>query len=399
MDILVVDIFEVDGGEVHEWMAQGSCSTDQTLRVSVPTQFFAESYADDGKPFTPPAHSEWEKDLHARELKPQQVNPWYGVFRDVHKGTVEGPFSAVFEAIDRDMSDVRLHVLEPADGDLYTCTVPTLRPCWQKALGDEDHSLAENFRMPKMVLRREGEDLRSRFVALWEPTRGTDVVTDVTHLTLDHPGVVALEIRTATAAGDQTFQVFYSYDPAKSQAIETVEVQGRYLTVTSDIVSKRVTLYDCTYFRNDDLEVEVSSRPALAVEGVREEGEDRFAVVLDGTWADIPDSLVFTEPELVILSQGGGHHRAFPVRAVESVGDQTLLRCGRHPGFSYDRKSEVLREPFTPFLTVEGRAEVRLMSRVWLRSSEDGWQVRTTDTVTIGSHTVGRTDTWTAVSG
>ncbi len=399
MDNVVVDIFEVEGGDIHEWMAQGSCSTDQTLNVSVPTQFFAESYADDEKPFTPPAHSEWEKELHAQGQRPMDVNPWYGVFRDVYQGKVEGPFTAVFEAIDREMSDVRLHMLEPAVGDLYTCTVPTLRRCWQKALGDEDHSLAENFRMPKLVLRREGENLRSRFVALWEPMRGTDVVAEVTHLTPDHPGVVALEIRTATAEGEQTVQVFYSSDPSRRYAIGTVEVQGRYATVISDGASRRVTLYDCTYFRSDDLEVEVSDRPALAVQDVAEEGEDRFALVLDGTWADVPDSLVFTEPELVILSQDGGHHRVFPVVAVERVGDQTLLRCTRHPGFEYDRQSGVLKELFTPFQTLEGKADVTLPSRVWLRSDGDGWRVRTTDAVSIGKRKVERAHGWMPISG
>ena len=176
-------------------------------------------------------------------------------------------------------------------------------------------------------------------------------------------------------------------------------MQGRYATVISDGASSRVTLYDCAYFRHEDLEVEVSVRPPLAVEGVREEGEDRVALVLDGTWADIPEGsqFVFAEPELVILSQDGNHRRAFPVAAVETVGGRTLLHCSYHPGFSYDGNSEVLKEQFTPFQTVEGRAEVRLMSRVWMRSGKDRWQIRATDAVSVGERRIERTDVWVPI--
>ena len=401
-DNVVVDIFQVEGGEVHEWMAQGSCSTDQTLSVSVPTQFFAESYADDGKPFTPPAHSEWEKELHARGLKPRDVNPWYGVFRDVHKGRVEGPFGAEFRAIDREMAGVRLHMLEPVEGDLYTCTVPSIRRCWQKSLGDEDHSLVEKFRMPRVVMRREGEDLRSRFVALWEPMYGTDRVVGVRHVTRDDAGVVALDVRAVTQTGERTAQVFYASDPSRRHTVDGVaRMQGRYATVIAGGEGTQVSLYDCTYFQNGALEVQVSARPPLAVEGVTSRGEGRLAVVLDGTWADIPENkpLVFTDPEPVILSQEGSHHRAFPVEAVETAGGRTLLHCTRHPGFAYDRQSGVLKELFTPFQTLEGKAEVRLPSRVWLRSHGEGWQVRTTNAVSIGQHKIERTDRWMSISG
>ena len=100
-DNLVLDIFEVAGGHVHEWMAQGNCMVDGDLEVSVPTAYFAESYADDGKPFTPPATNEYTKlrkkqGLHPHWLGPDEKDPWYGVFRNVHKGKMDGPMVARF---------------------------------------------------------------------------------------------------------------------------------------------------------------------------------------------------------------------------------------------------------------------------------------------------------------
>ena len=48
---------------------------DQTLELSIPTQSFADSYADDGKPFTPPNHRQWEKQLFRQGLKTTLIMP------------------------------------------------------------------------------------------------------------------------------------------------------------------------------------------------------------------------------------------------------------------------------------------------------------------------------------
>lgn len=86
----VLDVFTVEGGSTHEWMAQGSAMLDQKVALSVPTEFFADSYADDGRPFEPPDYSEYAKQrvadgLPQWQLADGEADPWYGVFRDVHR--------------------------------------------------------------------------------------------------------------------------------------------------------------------------------------------------------------------------------------------------------------------------------------------------------------------------
>ncbi|MSS70246.1 MAG: hypothetical protein EXS64_02030 [Candidatus Latescibacteria bacterium] len=401
---VVLDIFEVAGGNTHEWMAHGACSSDRTLEVSVPTHFHAESYADDGQPFTPQAHSEWEKELNAQGLQPWRVDPWYGVFRGVHRGQVEGPFTATFRPVDRSLPEVRLHLVAPTDGELYTCTIPSIRRCWQKARRGEDASLVERFRTPKLIFRRDGERLRSRFVALWEPMQGGEGGAEVERLTQDDHDGVGLEVRWVSAGVARSVRVFYAPDLSGRRAFgRTVDLQGRYATILSEGVDRRVTLYDCAYFRDGDLEVTISRRPALPVAEVCCADGKGYSVILDGTWTDIPDGapLEFPEPELVILTQDSGHSRVFPVDAVERKGDRTLLRCSRHPGFAYDAATGTLRETFVPFHEIDGKAEATLPSRVWLRSHRDRpgvLQVRTTDALLIGSRRVERTPDWTAVS-
>ncbi|MDP6775797.1 MAG: hypothetical protein QGI83_03425, partial [Candidatus Latescibacteria bacterium] len=396
-DNLVFDIFEVAGGDTHEWMTHGSCSTDQTLEVSVPTEYHAASYADDGEPFRSPNHSDWEMELHAQGLRPMEVNPWYGAFRDVYRGTPEETFSATFEAVDEGLPDVRLHMLEHGDGDLYTCRVPTIRRCWSPALGTEDHSRVEDHWMPKLVVRRDGEGLHSRFVALWEPMRESRVVADVRDLAPAHPEVVAREVLAVGDAGDERIRILYSSEPAKRcQVDDGASFQGRYAVSMEGSRGRRVTLYDCAYLRDGDLEVTVEPRVALPVIEALEAEPGDYAVVLDGTWPDVAEGqpLVFAEPELVTLTQDGAHRRAFPVDSVATQGRQTVLTCGRHPGFRYDRKSTVLEDVFTPFQSAEGEAVVSLPSRVHLMVDAKqlgAWSVQTTDTITVNGYGVERT--------
>ncbi len=401
-DNLILDIFEVEGGNTHEWMAQGNCINDQTLEVSIPTEHYADSYADDGKPFTPPAHREWEKQLQAQGLTPQDVSPWYGVFRDVHKGKIQAPFIATFRSVNRDLPDLRLHLLEPTDADLYTCTVPSLKQGRDaKKAENWDHSIVEKYRMPKLVVRRDGAQAHSRFVALWEPTHGTDLTARVENLAPSDPDLVALKI--CTAGQGETIRILYSSNPAQRKHLEdNTEFQGRYAVIRSCRDGKRVVLYDTSYFRDGDLELTISDRSPLLLEKVTKQDGERV-LILSGTWKDIPRNkpLVFPEPELVILSQNSGQRRAFPVKSVETEEGQTLLRCTRHPGFEYDPDAGVLKEVFFPFHTVEGKAEVTLPSRVWIRSDTDQpgvWEVRTTNTITLGARRVERTDNWVAVA-
>jgi hypothetical protein len=257
--------------------------------------------------------------------------------------------------------------------------------------------------MPKIVLRRDGDDLRSRFVVLWEPMRGADVVAGIEDLAPGHPEVVVREIRTTRASGEERIRVFCSSDSTSRQEVgEGMAFQGRYAVTISGEQGRQVTLYDCSYFQCEGLEVAVAPRVSLPVLEIRETAEAGYAVVLDGTWPDIVEGqpLVFPEPELVILAQDGTRQRAFPVDSVATSGGRTVLNCSRHPGFGYDTESLVLRDVFTPFQSSTGRAEISLPSRVHLETDKDwsvAWVVRTTDVVMIDGNRVERTEAWTPV--
>ncbi|MDA0746782.1 MAG: heparinase II/III family protein [bacterium] len=399
---LVLDIFHVSGGQVHEWMAQGSCSLPQTLDTSVPTQHHADSYADNGEPFTPPDHHEWEKNCLASGHIAREVDtPWYGVFRNVRHASIQAPFTATFHATDPAQPNVRLHLLEPGEADLYTCTVPTIRQCWQPALDKEDHSLVEQSRMPKLILRRKGHNLSSRFVALWEPLHTTPIVTDIADRSADLPNLVARTLQTHTETGDTTAHVFYSSDPSQHHTLDPqTEFQGRYAVQITRNGQTNLDLYDCTRFRHNNLDLSITLRSALPLNKLHLRPDNRIALVLDGTWPDIdPDRpRTFSEPEPVLLTQNGAHGRAIPVTAIETHNNQTHLVCAHAPGFTYNRSTGCLVDTVSPFQTTLGEATVNLFSRVHLRMDSSGKaQIRTTDVVRINNVNIVPVEEWVEV--
>ena len=396
---VVLDVFEVAGGHTHEWMAQGSCMTDQTLHVSVPTAFVADSYGRDRESFTPPAHNEYvdlrdRAGLSRHRLAPDEPDPWYGVFRNVHKGRAAGPLEGRIAPADGRGPSLRVHVLQPADADVYTCTVPSLRRCYRKEARAEVHALVETFRMPKLILRRDGANLRSRFVAVWEPLAdGEDVTQSVVDLAPGHEHLVAVEAR----AGDVCSQVFYSSDPDRVAKLAAATLQGRCACIVRSRDGASVALYDCSRFESEGLAVSVDPHTALPVVDVGRGEAGGFVVRLDGTWPGVGEGLTFDSPRLAMLDVGQGQ-RVFPVSSLAVASGHTRLRCARDPGFTYDGKTRTLADTFSPFLTYRGRAMVRLPSRVWLRREGQGpWQVRGTMPAVVNGKAVPISPGWQGV--
>ena len=372
---LVLDIFDVQGGGIHEWMAQGSCMVDGALTISVPTESFAESYAADGLPFEPPDSARYAKEREAQKknawnLGPHEANPWYGVFRKMHRGRMDGPMEALFTYEQAGHPSLRLHMLQPAEADVYTCTVPSLRRCYSKATRREEHSLVEKYRMPKLIVRRDGKGLTSRFVALWAPVRKREerTVASVRNLAPQDGEFLAYEIKTTALAGDRKVRVYYSPDPERRFATsDGAEFQGRYAVVTRDADGVRAALYEGQWLKDGDCVLETRGRAALPLQRIVQTGENRFVVELAGVWDGFAGG-VFHSPRYAILEQDGAS-RAFPVSAVEIADGATRLIASRHPGFTYDAARRVLQEVFTPFNSVKGAARVRLPLEVVMHSA------------------------------
>lgn len=363
-DNLVVDIFEVDGGNVHEWMTHGSGVIKQTLTVNLPIEPYGESYADDRLPFQPPAHSEYmkqrtERGLNAWRLGPDEVDPWYGVIRGVNAGKITGPFEAMLAAKEDGYADIRLHVLEPTEGRVFTATAPSCR----RGAAD-DISLVEKNRMPKLIIRRDGQDLRSRFVVLWEPQRDKPVVESVTLLVNPDANLTAMRI-ISTGDRRRKITLLHNRNPAKRNVVEGYNLTGRTAILMEHATGKTLWLFDVTRFKSPDIEVTAKPRqPLLLVQVVQE--KNGHQLVLAGTWGDMADGqfIRFNRSVFATLTLDGDHHRAMPINAVQRQGDRTVLYGLHGFGFQYDPLTLQLTETCSPYRKLKGKAKVTLPNRV-----------------------------------
>lgn len=385
-DSLVLDIFEVEGGGIHEWMAHGSGTIDQTVSLSLAVSEYGESYADDRKPFEPPPHyAEYRKQrlaqkLPAHELGPRETDPWYGVFRDVKVADISGAFEARIDAHDSTYASLRLHVLSPGNGRAFTATAPSCR------LGAaQDVTLVEKNRMPKLILRRDGENLRSRFVILWEPQRGQTLVRQASMTETDGGLLVNIEL-----ADGKHWRIMHSADPARPFAVGGYELAGRTAAIAACDEGRALFLYDATRLTGPGLNAQTQQRVPLALVKA-----DHQQLVLEGTWADISEAVTFDEPVFATLTLDGGGHRAMPVVGIEPRGNQTILHGSFDFGFTYDPQVKQLTETYFPYRELAGAAMVALPNRVVARWQGDSEvQVQNSVPVTLDGKDFNRSTTW-----
>ena len=403
-DNVVVDVFTVEGGSVHEWMAQGSCMFEQSMELSIPLSEHGESYADDKKPFTPPAFNEYVKSRraagkHPYRLEPGEKDPWYGVFRDVRRADVKGPLTGNFYSRGKSQHDLRFHILFPSEGTAYACTVPSLRRCWSQKLRKEIHADVEKYRMPKIVIRRDGQNLRSRFVTVWEPIRNKPILSDVRSLTEGDKGPVVVQLKSKEH--DWKATIHYSDGDRVQQTVGDVTWKGRYASIIEQDGQLSIDVYDSSYLQHGSIELKLEPWLPLVLNRVIESNKGKFSLELQGRWPGVErGGLIKFDPAELATIQVGDGQRLVPVDALEIAGEKTVLRCTRHPGFTFDREGEKLKDTFTPYLTYEGKATVRLPSRFHLRSvkgRKGAYLIRSTNPMTIGRSSFGRTEDWSEI--
>lgn len=158
---------------------------------------------------------------------------------------------------------------------------------------------------------------------------------------------------------------------------DDISMQGRYAAVLSQGQDKSFFLYDCASFVYDDMEITIPQRPALEVRRT-DIIDGEHVIILEGNWDGVgAEGQTFEQPVQASLMIGDGQ-RVFPIRQISTDGNQTIVYCTRDPGFTYDAKTGLLEDTFSPWVTYEGQANLSLPSKTIIR--HDGGNVHGTGT-------------------
>lgn len=343
-----VDIFEVTGGSQHDWMAHGSAEKDKTLTFTAPSEPFADSLAEDGQIHIPMDTQEQQMRGLLTEFDPYgKLSQYWGNIRHVSKLSGSGPWQATFAGLQPSDAKLRLHLLAPTDCEVYFGEAPSIRRA-KEYLPD-----IEKYMMPIMTARRTGEDLTSRYVAVWEPFSTEPWLEQVELL---HDGSDGLVIRMS--AGDTMATVFWTPDSDTTLAADGMSLTGRFGCARVSDGGLRMSACEATRMASGDTEITAEALQPFSI--------------ISASVSDVGDQLVLAGrlPEQVeqgqwgILLHPGGQTRAIRLGEITRNADTTAITCPDGLGLVGSNADNHWRETCFPMRTFDGPMQLRIPARM-----------------------------------
>ncbi len=155
----VVDRFDVEGGNDHDWFLHGMCEQEGTLTTSIPLDISRETLVPVwGGKNLPKTQSDTDpKRFHA-----------YMYLQDVKSGSASKQWTATWRY---DMAGLRTHIFSPEGTQVFRFRSPSVR------LAGEDENKLDNYMHSGVMQRHTGDS--SVFIAVHEPFRNEPWIESV----------------------------------------------------------------------------------------------------------------------------------------------------------------------------------------------------------------------------
>jgi len=363
---VVVDVFEVTGGDRHEWLANGCADYEQDLATTLEPTKTLDNLAPDGKVMTAIDRSE----PVAEAGKP---SPFWGLFRQCRVAQPTDPWSVTLTAQEPvpqgtpgagpravakgPKPGMRLHWLAPADGTAILARSPRCR--YSRELANKPRAWAAFTKnmMHKVIVRRDGKDLDSTFVAVWEPFPREPWLDSVERLK-EVPEGDGVGVRLSD--GDASAVVLYRRPESQSRLSATgLESDARYTVLRSSAVEQALDVYDGTSAKAGPVTVQLRPTPSWPVSKVVEEKGVHAITVRGDLSAYAKQSFA---GDLILWRQEGQTNRWLPLERIEPADTgQWRLVLGRAPGFTYDSSKHIVDETHFPMRRgLRGAAHIEL---------------------------------------
>jgi hypothetical protein len=358
---LVLDVFEVAGGDTHDWMANG-CA-DYPQQVDTDLKFTGKlDTLGDGPLVTDPQ----DPALGARN----GVSPVYRMFRNLRTAGNTKPWQVTMSpgpvaskdavgASRRAMftgprPSLRLRYLAPLDGQVILGQVPQHRFPNELPNGGVARSTWNDRLMPKIIVRREGKNLDSTFVALWEPYMSQawiERAKTLADMPAEQGAAVLIE-----GAGGRAVVAYQKPGKAKLIDVEGLRTDAAFAAVRTVDDATHLDMTGGTTVGHGAINITVTPTPPLKIVAHRPgkvPGEkDQFDI----------------EGELSTATRTGGYlvvhqpdesSKWLPVESIAANATGGTITLTRESGFVYDPARKRLQETYYPFRTEGGEPTVR----------------------------------------
>jgi hypothetical protein len=281
------------------------------------------------------------------------IGALYGLFDNVAAAPARGTWSLTFRYTQPGGGCLRTTLLEQAGATVYCGTLPAVRPV------HEDNRDILRWRMPAALVRRQGEDLASVFVAVHEPFRDAPQIVQIERLALAEGGPDAVGL-VCHGDGFTDYHLCGLDSASRLRAADgLVGATGRYAFVrVRRGRAVRMVLVDGAEVRFGDRVLKAPPPASGTVAGVRrrEAGDAEDALLVDAPLPPRPGLV----GERVIVEFGDGSSYALAVREIRTERGRSVIALQTRPGFTLSPDGRGATQTHIPHHVMTGRPRFRL---------------------------------------
>lgn len=147
----IIDRFDVEGGETHDWFLHGMCEEEGSLEINIPLELKIQTLVPEWGGNNMPKN-QYDTDMEGRRFHA------YSYLKDIKSGLTSKPWTATWRY---ENSGLRTYNIPPPGTQVFSFISPSVR------LAAEDDNKLDNFMRKGVMQRHSGGP--STFVALHEP--------------------------------------------------------------------------------------------------------------------------------------------------------------------------------------------------------------------------------------
>lgn len=351
----VVDVFRVSGGERHEYTLNGEALHDSSFHTSLELEDYGPYLLPEGIEVREPgtmrekghAGGEYEAYLFVRDVGRAELPE--GTYQLLLKGQeIDLPIQDLEpKPTGNDIAGLKITGFVEAgpDTELFLGKAPSKRTTrfsreTRSAAGRED--LMRHW-MPKMVLRRSGEDIASTFVHVFEPYGPDQEPSEAVVEHFHQDGVEVIRIQ----GDDWEDWILSANEPTPGP----VEIGPILFEGTLGFVrfrgerAEEMVLVGGKLLQTSDAEIDGQGVfVAQLHEVLRQQNGDE----VDGFVFEDQIEAGFSAESIQIVHPDGNSH-TYPVKAIRARGDATVVEVSLDPGFELheENSSQQVFFPFT----------------------------------------------------
>ncbi|MCM8530080.1 MAG: hypothetical protein NE330_02875, partial [Lentisphaeraceae bacterium] len=258
---------------------------------------------------------------------------------------------------------MKLHWLNPQDGKAILAEAPRNRYSKELHNKSEARKAWSKDLMPKIIVNRKGENLKSTFVALWEPYSKTPFLNKVEKLVTKNNKGFAWKV------SDENINktILYRAPELNSDVVAAdVTTDANFTVVSSEENAQSIDFSGGENFTNDTFDIRVThDKPMEVLQVTRNKGD--FSLLIKGTVSQV--GKVYKD-QYVCFSLDSYLNRWFKIKSISKLGSNSKIILSQDPGFTYDAETKTLEQAFFPHRLLSGKASVTLPSWFNIKKSE-----------------------------